>query len=235
MCAIAASILGCKHAAIGEAVKRAEAAGADSIHIDVMDGDYVDNLSFGPQLVHELGELTGLPLCLHLETKRPDRYFRLFRDSSAAEIAFQLDACSNPLHLIREIRKSGKRVGIGLGPAFAVETLRYVLPYLDSVIVMSVEPGYGGQPFESSVYQKLRQVRQLAQELGLAKVPTISVDGGVNVERIPRLVQEGADVLICGTSAFLGNRIEENLAALREAEQKARQDCAPIGANFERY
>ena len=212
MWALSASILGCKHAAIGEAVRRAEKAGAQYIHIDVMDGDYVDNLTFGPQLVRELGELCSLPLSLHLETNRPDRYFRLFRDTPIYAVSFQMDACPNPLHLIREIRMSGKKVGLGIGPAIGLEPLRYVLPHLDSVTVMSVEPGYGGQVFEPSVYEKLRHVRRLSEELG--HPVTLCVDGGVDTDKVAPLLEAGADVLICGTSVFRGDRIEENIAAL---------------------
>ena len=212
MWALSASILGCKHAAIGDAVRRAEKAGARYIHIDVMDGNYVDNLTFGPQLVQELGELCSLPLSIHLETYRPDRYFRLFRDTPASAFSFQLDTCSNPFHLIQEMRASGKTVGVGIGPAISPEPLRYLLPQIDTVTVMSVEPGYGGQVFNPNVYEKIRQVRRMAEEL--ERPVTICVDGGVDTDKIPRLLEAGADVLICGTSVFRGDRIEENIAAL---------------------
>ena len=180
-----------------------------------MDGDYVDNMTFGPKLIDELKELCSLPLSVHLETGRPERFFRLFRDTKADIVSFQVDACSNPLHLIGEIRASGKQVGAAIGPAYGIETVRYILPYLDYVNVMSVEPGYAGQRFEPSVYGKLRELRALLTENGYGA--RVSVDGGVNEGNIPLLLEAGADILICGSSAFRNDTIEENIARLLRA------------------
>ncbi len=213
--AVSASILSCRHTAIGEGVRRAEAAGAGFIHIDIMDGDYVDNMTVGPKLFDELKEICSLPLSVHLETGRPERFFRLFRETGADVITFQTDACSNPLHLIGEIKKSGKQVGAAIGPAYGIESVRYILPYLDYVNVMSVEPGYAGQRFEPSVYGKLRELRALLTENGYGA--RVSVDGGVNAENIPLLLEAGADILICGSSAFQNDTVEENIARLLHA------------------
>ncbi len=213
--AVSASILSCRHAAIGEGVRRAQNAGAGFIHIDIMDGDYVDNMTFGPKLVDELKEIVSLPLSVHLETGRPERFFRLFRDSKADIVTFQIDACSNPLHLIGEIRASGKQVGAAIGPAYGIESVRYILPYLDYVNVMSVEPGYAGQRFEPSVYGKLRALRGQIAENGYGT--RLSVDGGVNAANASLLLEAGADILICGSSAFQNDAVEENIARLLRA------------------
>lgn len=212
---ISASILGCRHSAIGECVKRADAAGAKCIHIDVMDGDYVNNLTFGPQLVNELREITQLPLAVHLETNRPDRIFRLFANTAADAITVQFDACVNPIHLIKEIHAAGKMAGIAIGPAYSVESVRYILNHLDYINIMSVEPGYGGQRFEPSVYAKLRDMHQLIEDEGYNT--KICVDGGVNHENAPLLLEAGAQILICGSSVFQGGKVEENMKRLLDS------------------
>lgn len=213
MAKVSTSILACDHTKIGEQIIEAEKAGADIIHIDVMDGVYVENVTFGPQLVSDLKKITNLPLSVHFELLRPETFFAMFAKAGADIITFQLDACPNPIHMLREIRKAGVKAGLGIGPAYDVESIRYLLHHMDMLILMSVEPGYGGQPFEESVYEKISRAREIMDETG-RNVP-IGVDGGVNEITGRRLVDAGADILIAGSYIYQSESIAEAVSRLK--------------------
>lgn len=213
MALVSASILACDQTRIGEQIIKAEAAGIDYIHVDIMDGVYVENMTYGPQLVTDLKKISGLPVSVHFEVCHPETFFPIFADCGADIVTFQLDACANPLHLIQEIRKRGIKAGIGIGPTYGTERLAYLLPYIDWLIMMSAEPGYGGQPLNPSIYEKLREAQEIMVKTG-SRVP-VSVDGGVNGSNGLGLVEAGADVLIAGSYVFQDDAMAERVQNLK--------------------
>ena len=198
MIKIAPSILSADFAALGEAIARVEGAGADWLHVDVMDGHFVPNLTIGPPVVEAIRKRTRLPLDVHLMIEAPERYLPAFKSAGADLLTVHAEACPHldrPLHQIREL---GAKAGVALNPSTSPVVLEYVLDALDLVLVMSVNPGFGGQAFIPTSYAKVRQVRTL---LGSRPV-LVSVDGGVKLEHAAPLVAHGATVLVAGSLIF---------------------------------
>ncbi len=207
------SILSCDTTRIGEQILAAQAGGADFVHIDIMDGVYVNNLTFGPRMVSDLKKITNIPLSVHLEVLRPEQYLDMFADAGADIFSFQLDACHNPIDLLRRIRAKGMQAGIGIGPAYGVDNLKYLFHHIDRLILMSVEPGYEKQTFEESVYEKLVTVKKMMEESGY-HIPIV-IDGGVDVEKGKKLKKLGADVLVVGSYIFYSDNITETVQNLK--------------------
>ncbi len=198
MVKIAPSILSADFAALGEAIARVEAAGADWLHVDVMDGHFVPNLTIGPPVVEAIRKRTRLPLDVHLMIEAPERYLPVFKSAGADLLTVHAEACPHLDRTLHQIRDLGAKAGVALNPSTPPAVLECVLDALDLVLVMSVNPGFGGQAFIPASYAKVRQVRTL-----LGKRPAeVSVDGGVKLEHAAPLVAHGASVLVAGSLIF---------------------------------
>ena len=212
MTRISASILACNFAYLADEVRKAEDAGVHSIHIDIMDGRYVENITFGPQLITDLKAITSLPMEVHLEMFEPDRYLDMFAKAGSDRLVVQRDCCSNPIRTMNRIRELGMEAGIAVNPADDVSLLTYLLNYIDFIIIMSVEPGFGGQNFEESSIEKIRKLKQIMFDQGL-NIP-IAVDGGINVNIAERLRLEGVDILVVGSGLFKTKNLSETVQEL---------------------
>jgi ribulose-phosphate 3-epimerase len=196
---IAPSILSADFGALGEDIARVESAGADVLHVDVMDGRFVPNITIGPVVVEAIAKRTRLPLDVHLMIVEPERYLAEFASAGADSLTVHVEACPHLARTLTHIRRDlGKRAGVALNPATPPDVLEYVLDDLDLVLVMSVNPGFGGQEFIPSAYAKIRQVRTM---LG-ARPVEVSVDGGVKVEHVRRLAEHGASRVVAGSAIF---------------------------------
>jgi ribulose-phosphate 3-epimerase len=213
---IAASILSADFARLGEQVKEAEAAGADWIHVDVMDGHFVPNLTIGPLVVSALRPITDLPLDVHLMIEQPDRLIPDFARAGANIITVHVETCLHLHRTIQQIKELGVKAGITFNPATPLTTLEEILPEVDLALVMSVNPGFGGQSYIPSSTAKIARLRQMLDERGLGEVE-LEVDGGIKAHNTAEVVAAGATVLVVGSAVF--NRqasVAANIAALRE-------------------
>ena len=219
---IAPSILSADFAALGAAVAAAEAGGADQIHVDVMDGHFVPNLTIGPPVVAALHRVTRLPLDVHLMITDPDRYIDRFAAAGAAAISVHVETTPHLHRTLGHIRSHGVRAGVVLNPATAVSTLSEVAGGVDFVLVMSVDPGFGGQTFIPGSDAKVARVRRLLDEAG-NRAP-VEVDGGVDCGNAARIVEAGAEILVAGAAVFGTPDVPAAIRALRAAA------CARVAA-----
>jgi ribulose-phosphate 3-epimerase len=212
---IAPSILASDFARLGDEVRAVTNAGADYIHIDVMDGHFVPNITIGPEVVAALRDHSDLPFDAHLMISPVDPYLSAFAEAGADIITVQAEAGPHLHRSLQSVRALGKKAGVALNPATPVEAIEAVIGDVDLVLVMTVNPGFGGQSFIDSQLDKIRRVRDLIDAGGRAI--DLEVDGGINFETAPRAVAAGADVLVAGTAAFKGgsNAYADNIARLR--------------------
>jgi ribulose-phosphate 3-epimerase len=213
---LAPSILTADWAHLAAQIGAAAAGGADTIHLDVMDGMFVPNISFGPLVVAAIRKITALPLDVHLMVHEPDRYLNDFVEAGANHLTVHVEACLHLNRTVQRITELGCTVGVALNPATPIESVREIVPFVDLVLVMSVNPGFGGQRFIETSTSKLRRMRRLQEELN----PTcdLQVDGGINAHNINDVVRSGANVIVVGSSVYNSEAAPaENLARLRGA------------------
>jgi ribulose-phosphate 3-epimerase len=210
---IAPSLLSADFTRLGEELKAIEAAGADWLHIDVMDGHFVPNITMGPLIVKAAKKVTSLPLDVHLMISDPDRYVEDFHKAGADILTVQVEACTHLHRVLSHIRELGMKAGVALNPATCLDTVRYVLPEMDILMIMTVNPGFGGQEFISSIVPKISEAKEMIREAGLPIL--IEVDGGVSPKTAPKLIAQGADALVSGSAVFGNPPYADIIAKLR--------------------
>ena len=211
---ISPSILSADFSKLAEEIRQCELGGADCIHVDVMDGRFVPNISFGPKIVKTCRALTKLPLDVHLMIVEPEKYVQSFADAGADVITVHAEACTHLHRTIQQIRSLGKRAGVSLNPHTPVDDLRYVLADVDLILVMSVNPGFGGQSFIPSSNTKLALIRDMIDDAGFDI--DLEVDGGVKPGVARSAVEAGADVLVAGSAIFNTDNYAHAINALRK-------------------
>jgi ribulose-phosphate 3-epimerase len=215
MIKIAPSILAADFGNLRSQIEEAERGGADWIHIDVMDGHFVPNITFGPMLVSAARKCTRLPLDVHLMIEEPDRFIKDFSEAGADRITVHQEASLHLHRTLEAIKERNVKAGIALNPATPVFSLEEIVGVTDLILIMTVEPGYGSQSFIPFTLRKIREARKLVEEI--QKEIFIEVDGGINPQTAPEVVRAGADVLVAGTAIFREPSIAKAISTLRSA------------------
>lgn len=219
MIQLAPSILSADFCRLGEEITAVEKAGADCIHIDVMDGNFVPNITIGPLVVKAVRQVTDKPLDVHLMIADADRYLEDFAAAGADWITVHVEACPHLQRTVSRIKELGKRPGVVLNPATSLSSLDYILDDIDLVMLMSVNPGFGGQRFLPSTLDKIRGLRRRLDEEG--RRVDIEVDGGVSLHTIAAIAAAGANVFVAGSAVFGSSNYRDTLATLRHLAKEA--------------
>lgn len=200
---LAPSILAADFSILGEQIKKVESAGAEYLHIDVMDGSFVPSISFGLPLISSIRKSTGLTFDVHLMVTEPERFVDQFADAGANILTVHQEACTHLNRTLKHIKERGVKTGVALNPATDISTLKYVLNYVDMILVMSVNPGFGGQEFIPETLEKLKDVKNMVTASG--RDIDIEVDGGITLKNVDTILKAGANVIVSGSSVFRGN------------------------------
>ena len=209
------SILASNFLNLGKQIETIEKCGIDLLHIDVMDGNFVPNISFGMPIIKCIRGAFNISLDVHLMIEKPERYLDEFSDLGADNITIHAEGQNHLDRCLNHIRSLGKRAGVALNPATSISTLENVMHLCDLILIMSVNPGFGGQSFVPYTLDKIRNLKSLISEKGLNTL--IEIDGGVDINNIKKIVDAGCDIIVTGSAVFKNGKIEENIKKLREA------------------
>lgn len=217
MITIAPSVLSANFGNLQQQIKLVEQGGADWLHLDIMDGHFVPNITFGPMIVRTIRSLTKLPLDTHLMITKPEKYLEDFKSAGATRLTVHVETCPHLHRTVEKIKELGLKAGVTLNPATSASTLKDIIPYVDLVLIMTVNPGFGGQKFISSMLQKIEDVAEMIALDGRG-IP-LEVDGGIDEVTAPKVVAAGANVLVAGNSIFSKKNIPQAVRTLRRSAE----------------